>query len=144
VKDLAQKHKCTTGKWLMPVDWSEADEVWTKLVQGLLNGKFSDELGIYFIRIFGRETSNNSPHCLHRGQRTNNTMITIYTRDWTDQESTLKIAEVARGLGLKNELLYKADAYTVLDIYRHNVYNLRPTIYKLDEHQQLWLWLASN
>jgi Domain of unknown function (DUF1917) len=132
VKDLAQKHKCTTGKWLMPVDWSEADEVWKKLVQGLLDGKFSDELGVYFIRMFGRETPTKNPHCFYKGQRTNRTMITIYTMDWTDQETTLKIAEVARGLGLKNELLYKADAYTVLGIYRNNVYNICSTIYRLD------------
>jgi hypothetical protein len=127
---LARKHKCTTGKWLMLVDWSEADEVWKELVQGLLDGKFSDELGIYFIQIFGREIPTKNPHCLHNGQRTNNTMITIYTRDCTDQETTLKIAEVARGLGLKNELFYRPYAYTVLGIYRKSVHNLIPTIYK--------------
>ncbi len=115
MKDLAQKHKCTTGKWLMPVE----------------DGKFSDELGVYFIRTFGRETPSKNPHCFHKGQRKNGTMISIHTKDWTDEETTLKIAEVARGLSLKDELHYKADAYTALGIYRNNVYNIIPTIYRL-------------
>jgi hypothetical protein len=125
---LAQKHKCTTGKWLMLVDWSEADEVWKELVQGLLDGKFSDKLGIYCIRICGHETPTNNPHCLYKGQRTNNTMIMIYTKDWTDKETTMKIAEVVRDLGLKNKLSYKIDAYKFLGINRNNVYNICPTI----------------
>lgn len=113
----------------MPVHWSEADEVWKKLVQGLLDGKFSDELGIYFIQIKGR----HNPRNLSSLQRHNmkSTMITIYTRDWTDQKAIWKIAEIARDLGLKNELSYKTDAYTNLGIYRRNVYDLQISIYWL-------------
>jgi len=115
----------------MPVHWSEADEVWKKLVQGLLDGKFSDELGIYFIQIKGRHNPRNLSSLQWRNMKS--TMITIYTRDWTDQKTIWKIAEIARDLGLKNELSYKTDAYTNLGIYRRNVYDLQISIYWLSK-----------
>jgi len=31
---------------MITVSWSEADEVWKKLVNALLEGKFADDLGI--------------------------------------------------------------------------------------------------
>jgi len=36
MKELAEKHNLTTGKWIIPVPWTRADKVWDKLVRGLL------------------------------------------------------------------------------------------------------------
>jgi hypothetical protein len=51
LKTLALKHNFVSGKWLIPVDWSQADEVWTKLVRAFLSGKFPDNLGIRFMKV---------------------------------------------------------------------------------------------
>ena len=47
-----------TGKWLLPVDWSMADEVWAKLVRGLLAGKFPPEIGVRFIKVVVNNSKN--------------------------------------------------------------------------------------
>ena len=57
LQSLALKHNYTTGKWLLRVSWTEADNIWQLLVQGLLDGKFSDELGVLFIRSNGNLTT---------------------------------------------------------------------------------------
>jgi hypothetical protein len=46
LKELANTHNFKTGKWMITVPWDEADKVWKKLVNALLEGKFADDLGI--------------------------------------------------------------------------------------------------
>ena len=132
IKDVARKNQPTTGKWLLSVAWSEADDIWKKLVRGLVEGRFSAELGVLCIRIYGRETPERNPHCQHKGQRTSNTMISIFTEDWTDEASTMKIAEICRSLGVGGQLKYKPQIFSDFDIFRNNVYDLTPTIYQFD------------
>jgi hypothetical protein len=127
--ELANQHKVTTGKWLIAVPWTEADEVWQKLVNGLLEGKFPDDLGVTFIKVFGRSVPKKNPYYLEKRKRVDNAMISIATPDWTNKEKTMEVAKVIRGLGIHYELKYKNDLYSVLDILKGNLYELRPTIY---------------
>jgi hypothetical protein len=62
LKELAEKHNFTTGKWIFFVPWTEADEAWKKLVYALLDGKFSDDLGVLFVRVHGRDAPERNPH----------------------------------------------------------------------------------
>jgi hypothetical protein len=55
---LAVRQNFKTGKWLLPVDWSMADEVWAKLVRGLLAGKFPPEIGVRFIKVVVNNSKN--------------------------------------------------------------------------------------
>ena len=64
LRSLALKHKYTTGKWIFFVPWTDADNVWKLLVQGLLDGKFSDDLGVLYIRVHGRSDPESNPHNL--------------------------------------------------------------------------------
>jgi hypothetical protein len=57
-------------------------------------------------------------------------MIAVVTKDGTNEEKTMKAAEVIRSLGISEPLIYKLDVYSALNIFRGNVYNIRPTIYK--------------
>ena len=132
IKDLAIKHGRTSGKWLMSVAWSDADDIWQKLVRGLVEGKFPADLGVLCVRIYGRDSPEKNPHCQHKGQRTMNTMISVVTEDWTDTASTMEIAEICRSLGLEAQLKYKPQIYSDLNIFRNNVYDLTPTIYQFD------------
>ncbi len=66
---------------------------------------------------------------LVRGKTYPNAMMSVVTGDWTDEEKTLEVAKVIRELGItasEGGLKYKADIYTVVDIYRRNDYKLGP------------------
>ena len=47
---------------MMFVPWTEVDSVWKSLVEGLLDGKFEDDLGVLYIRIRGRSDPEVNPH----------------------------------------------------------------------------------
>ncbi len=130
--ELAKQHKVTSGKWLIAVPWTETDEVWQKLVNGLLDGKFADDLGMTFIKVFGRSNPKKNPYYLEKRKLVDNSMISIATPDWTNKEKTMAVSKVIRdlGIGIHYELKYKQDFYSVLDILKGNPYELRPTIYQ--------------
>ena len=132
LKDLARRNQRTTGKWLLPVAWLEADDIWKKLVRGLVEGRFPSEMGVLCIRIYGRAAPDKTPHCQLKSKRTSNGMISILTEDWTDERSTMRIAEICRSLGGEAQLKYKPQIYSDFEIFRNNVYDLRPTIYQFD------------
>jgi hypothetical protein len=58
LKGFAVRQNFKTGKWLLPVNWSMADEVWAKLVRGLLAGKFPPEIGVRFIKVVVNNSKN--------------------------------------------------------------------------------------
>jgi hypothetical protein len=62
LKELSEKHNVTTGKWFFPIRWTDADKVWNKLVRGLLDGKFSDDLEVLFVKVHGRSDPKSNPH----------------------------------------------------------------------------------
>jgi hypothetical protein len=128
LKALAVKFNLMTGKWMIWVPWTQADRVWRKLVQGLLDGKFGEDLGVLFIKVHGRD--KNSPH--NKNNSTPCASVSIETDDWTSEEKLVKVAKVIRGLGIKQGLGYKMNLYSQLRILRTNPYNLKPTIYKFD------------
>jgi thymidylate synthase ThyX len=57
-------------------------------------------------------------------------MICVQTKDGTDEEKTMRVAEIIRDLGIWEHCTYKLEVYTGLDIFRSNDYGLRPIIYK--------------
>ena len=61
VKELARTHEITTGKWMLFVPWDKADEVWKRLVDGLLDIEFSDNLGVLYIQIVGKSDPATNP-----------------------------------------------------------------------------------
>jgi hypothetical protein len=51
---------------MIDVPWGEADEVWKKLVNALLEGRFADHLGVRYIKVFGRSNPKKfNPHGLN-------------------------------------------------------------------------------
>jgi hypothetical protein len=114
---------------MMPVPWTEIDEVWGKLVHGILGGAFGEDLGVLFIRVHGRSDPVANPHRLFKGKVKPNATISVKTDDWTSEENSMEVAKVIRSLGIEYNLRYKPDIYSKLEIFRNNVYNIRPSIY---------------
>jgi len=129
MKELANKYKVTTGKWLIAIPWNKADEVWKKLVDALLEGKFADDLGVLFIKVHGRSDPESNPYSLVKGKVQSNAMMLVVTEDWTSEPKTMEVAKVIRSLGISQKMNYKPDLYSNLKIFQFNIFNLRPSIY---------------
>jgi hypothetical protein len=127
---LAKKHNVSSGKWLIAVPWTEADEVWQKLVNGLLDGKFPDVLGVTFIKIFSRSNPDTNPFYVQNGTIVDNSMMSVATQDWTNKEKTMDVSKVIRGLGITYNLFYKPDLHSILEIFKGDPEKKRPTIYQ--------------
>ena len=121
LKALAEKFNLMSGKWILQVPWDSADEDWGKLVRGLLEGKFADDLGVLSVVVHGRELGHN-PHG-------DDAYISVETDDWTLEEKAMEVAKVIRSLGITYDLDYKMSVYSTLNILRTNPFNVRPTIY---------------
>ena len=64
-----------------------------------------------------------------KGIPTDSSIMLISTEDWTDEEKTMSVARVIRDLGITGKLVYKPDLYSTLQIFRSNIYNLKPSVY---------------
>jgi hypothetical protein len=121
LKELANTHNFKTGKWMITVSWSEADEVWKKLVNALLEGRFADHLGVRYIKVFGRSKKFN-PH----GP---NARILVGTQDWTSEAKTMEVAKLIRSLGISHQMKYKPDLYSTLEDFQFEHYNIKHSVY---------------
>lgn len=64
-------------------------------------------------------------------------VICVYTKDYTDVEDVRRVllvldemGLVEAGAGRARQIMYKSDAYTCLEIYKRNEYQLPVSIYK--------------
>ena len=131
---MAKRFGFVTGKWMIAVPWSDADQVWMKLIKGLREGEFSEELGVLFIRVYGRRDPTDFPIVYPGKILRDDANISVFTRDWTNEKTTMKIAEIIRTLEIGCEMKYKPDVYSEFKIDRTNVFKMRPTIYIFNAH----------
>lgn len=110
--ELAQKTGILGGKWLIYRGSSEIDDTWKTIAKRTFNG----ELG----------TSAKAGTALQSKKRH---VICVYTYDYFDLEDVMKVREKLRSLGFTDELCYKPDIYTYLDIY-YRTTSLSPCRYR--------------
>ena len=134
IKDLAVKYQFTTGKWFIPVERVKSDDSWKRLVQGLVHGRFPDDLGVLCIRIHDqRIQKKNPPPFSHPHKSPNSAMISICVEDWPNESARQRITKICKSLGLGlEELSYKPQIKTELKIYKGNPYDMTPSISKFD------------
>lgn len=132
LEGLAKKYGVVTGKWMFFIRWSDADEALEKLVKGMKDGKFPKDLGVLFIRFFGRK---DRPEGIAGTIFRDDAFISIFTKNWTDKEATLKIGGIIRSLGISQKLTYKPDIYSKLEIRNGNVFSVHQTTYEYQEHE---------
>merc|ERR1712142_601346 len=63
-------------------------------------------------------------------------MVSVYTKDFTDEDNVFQVEKALRKIPIKHQLTYKPDLFSALGIYRDNKYKLRPTIYSSRWHQE--------
>jgi hypothetical protein len=123
MKELANTYNFKTGKWMIDVPWGEADEVWKKLVNALLEGRFADHLGVRYIKVFGRSNPENF------NPNRPNARILVGTQDWRSEAKTMEVAKVIRSLGISHQMKYKPDMYSTLEDFQFEHYNIKHSVY---------------
>lgn len=119
VEQLARHFKCLGGKWMVFPKVKTVDSQWKRIVNAILTGKLS-------ARSAKVSTPNVGKH-----------VICIYTEDFTNSEQVMNVRQQLKEVGFTCRLLYKADAYTYLNIYSDNKWKIKPTIYSEQKLFQL-------
>ena len=127
MKALARKHQVLGGKWLFMLDprHDDIDAVWMFICSSVASGE--SPMPCVAAKITPKD--DTSPGRKERGH-----MVSVYTRDFTDEGNVFAVEAALRSVPIKLNLSYKPDLYSVLGIYRNNKYGLRPTIYYSQFH----------
>ncbi|XP_020916944.2 uncharacterized protein LOC110254307 [Exaiptasia diaphana] len=113
LKELAVKYKITVGKWLVFAPSSKIDKIWFTIAEAVVDGKLG---------FSAKVSTKNDEEAKH--------VICVYTEDFTDEEDVRRVEKALRRLNINDFLQYKADIYTLLNIYRDNNLGIRPCIYR--------------
>lgn len=122
---VAKKFGLMHGKWMIFPTSEEVDNVWEILATNLV------DKGLHTcteIKI-STKSSADDKH-----------VLLAYTENYSDKNDACSVAlaikQALQDAGMSNmqdkRMLYKADVYTHLGIYRNNEYNLKPTIYTME------------
>lgn len=122
---VAKKFNLMHGKWMIFPTSEEVDRVWAVLAHHL----FDKGLHTCSEIKVSTKSSADDKH-----------VLLAYTENYSDKNDACSVAEAIKkalqDAGMKDmqdkRMLYKADVYTHLGIYRNNEYSLKPTIYTME------------
>ncbi|KAF9535209.1 translation initiation factor eIF 4e-like domain-containing protein [Crepidotus variabilis] len=109
IDQISKENGVVTGKWLVFEEESKIDMLWGKVVYQVLvqMGKGSAKVS----------TQKD-------GERH---VICVYAQDYTNKEEVKALRKMLRSVGVKWKIGFKTDAYTHLNIYKNNSWNIRPS-----------------
>ncbi|KAK8236824.1 hypothetical protein HDK77DRAFT_300251 [Phyllosticta capitalensis] len=113
---MVQEH-VTGGKWLLRPSLVDAPRFWKQVCLGVLDGRLGN-------------TAKIATTCLAKPEEIR--MICVYTKDCFDIEDMQRVLLALTDMGLvtkEQQIYYKTDAYTYLDIYSDNEYKLGASLY---------------
>ena len=77
LEELARKYNFLTGKWMMYIPWSKANDIWQKSIKKLLDGTLKNVL---YVKI---DTKDERPESVYDKDRTK---ICFITPDFTNSQ----------------------------------------------------------
>ncbi|KIW69627.1 hypothetical protein PV04_05495 [Phialophora macrospora] len=151
LRDLAQSHGVTSGKWMLFPHEGQVDRVWETVARAVWAGTLGSSAKV---EVSGSDDgdgddggSSGEPQSSARDVVRGNgpqRLICIYTADFSDLADVRRILGAIKDLGLldgeagttaalapppRRTIYYKCDAYTYLDISSGNEYKLRASMY---------------
>ncbi|TFK32294.1 translation initiation factor eIF 4e-like domain-containing protein [Crucibulum laeve] len=108
---ISKAHNALMGKWLIFAEPSEIDAIWARLVRLLCLER-------------RKGSAKVSPR---RGEDRH--VICVYVSDYTNMAEVKAMRASLRFIGITGRIGFKPDAYTYLDIYSKNCWNIRPCRY---------------
>jgi hypothetical protein len=88
-----------SGKWLIWLRAENIDRYWQAIKEAVEQGRLGGEAKVSTAA--SRQVKQGKPH-----------VICVYTYDHTDREDVMRVRQVLRELGIKREIIYKADEDT--------------------------------
>lgn len=117
--DLAKKHGIMDGKWMILVNWQDAEKVWQSLAKSLLRGELK---GVSAVRISPSEPSLKNVEGRHK------TKISVCSQNFQDQVELRAIKSMITEQICKYEkLCYKPEIMSILDLNNRNKWNIKVT-----------------
>ncbi|XP_061163638.1 UPF0696 protein C11orf68 homolog [Saccostrea echinata] len=117
--ELANNFRVTAGKWMFWVSTGgKGDYLWSLVAKGIVSGNTLAKQAKISASEMGKEGPDANEH-----------VVCIYNDDFLDKDQVYESERTIRSLGIKCQLHYKPDVFTLLGVYRKNPWNLRPTIY---------------
>lgn len=125
----AKRNEVSCGKWMLFPTEDKADRYWVDVVRGTVEGR----LGI------AAKVATRSDNPKEESTR----LICVYTTDINDEADIKRVLkELVRlklapaipgpmrgGAAVKDQIWYKPDCYTYLDLKRGNEYKIKPTLH---------------
>lgn len=108
---ISKAHNVISGKWMVFEESDKIDMLWGKLVYHLC---------------VERQKGSAKVSTWKKGERH---VICVYADDYTDLKEVNGLRMALKAIGVKRRIGFKPDAYTHLDIYKENAWNIRPSRY---------------
>jgi len=112
---LAERYSCLNGKWLCFAPVAEIDALWARIARATHSGT----LGI---------SAKVGPRDEEEGDYQ---VISIFTENYLENASVMKVRDGLRRLGVKQKIAYKPNVYTHCRVYRGNEWDIPPTRYHI-------------
>ncbi|KAF8154895.1 translation initiation factor eIF 4e-like domain-containing protein [Crassisporium funariophilum] len=109
--EISKSNKVLVGKWMVFEEPEKIDMLWGKI--------------LYHICV-ERQRGSAKVSTWKEGERH---VICVYVEDYTDREEVTALRKALRAIGVRRKIGFKTDAYTHLNIYKDNTFNLRPSRY---------------
>eukprot|EP00163_Fabomonas_tropica_P011478 TRINITY_DN22195_c0_g1_i1.p1 TRINITY_DN22195_c0_g1~~TRINITY_DN22195_c0_g1_i1.p1 ORF type:complete len:206 (+),score=1.60 TRINITY_DN22195_c0_g1_i1:43-660(+) len=104
--DRIAKHcSCMCGKWLIYIDKTKIDDVWSRIAQATFNNQLGPVAKVATLPDYNK--NGYSPY-----------VICVYTYSYLDTDDVARVLGKLREMGLEQAMGYKPDLYTYLGIYR--------------------------
>lgn len=99
IRRLAFEHAYVTGNWEAKVHARRVDEIWQRLVKGLLSDRLD---GIISLRVNSAENTRRSDHHC----------ISAVTSNFFDEDEVMAARNSLRRCGIKGTMTYNPDIYS--------------------------------
>ncbi|KAJ3505233.1 hypothetical protein NLJ89_g7526 [Agrocybe chaxingu] len=109
VDQISKTNNVVTGKWMIFEESPKIDMLWGKI--------------LHFVTVERKKGVVKVSTC-KEGEKH---VICIYVNDYTNKPEVDALRKGLRSLGVKWRIGFKTDAYTHLNIYKDNPWNLRPS-----------------
>ena len=121
---IARKYGVKRGKWLVFCERDEVDRLWHDICQRVVDGRLGTAAKV------ARSGSGRRFHDSHA--------ICVYTHDFDDWDDVERVLKELETLGLlqeanKKPVLYKNDAFSLLDLDRGNEYGMATVMWDANE-----------
>ncbi|CCC09465.1 unnamed protein product [Sordaria macrospora k-hell] len=120
---MASACEVVAGKWLLYIPHDQAEEAWRKIVTATVKNELGSEA------IMRRSALKDKLDM--EGE-----LIKVYTHDYRDKLAAARVLEKLKTLGVLNpekEYYYKSDALSHLNLFAHNRWGLKTSLYSSTE-----------